>query len=457
MSRLENNKSFSNYHDSLVLEEPDLEYDFEENYDVKFGKDLLKKDGITTSTEPSDYIKDESLNELVNIIIKKAIDIKATDIMFIAKEGYGVVRYRVEGEMISDRKIFEPSYEPLIVVLKHRANIDYTKKYETNTEGSIIFSLEQEKYPLRCTFSPAMWGTSATLRVTYRESKLTLDNLGFPLKYIGVIKEILRRQRGLVFIAGQSGSGKSTTLRACVREINHDFHGRKNIKTIESPIEQIIEGVTQSQINEFHGYTYSVAVRTLLREAVDVAMIGEINDMDSAKAVIDGANSSQMILSTIHANSALNIPKAFFNRAGHQIAKEDISIMSLSIYQHRSRKLCEHCKVGEIQSPDQRSYLMDKLQTQDINVATSFKRNEEGCEHCNYEGYLGRVLISEIVPMTRRYEAILSELGTEYSESELKTKLMEDEGSNYYPFEYDVYRRYEEGFISFDQVKELIS
>lgn len=457
MNVLGTDNSFNNYHDSLVLEETDLAYDFEEKYDLNFGRELLKKDGISTATEPSVYLKDERLNKLIDIIIKKAIDIRATDIMFVAKEGYGVVRYRVEGEMISDRKIFEPSYEPLIVVLKHRANIDYTKKYETNTEGSIIFSLEQEKYPLRGTFSPAMWGTSATLRVTYRESKLTLDNLGFPSKYIEAIKEVLRRQRGLVFISGQSGSGKSTTLRACIREINHDFHGRKNIKTIESPIEQIIEGVTQSQINEFHGYTYSVAVRTLLREAVDVAMIGEINDTDSAKAVIDGANSSQMILSTIHANSALNIPKAFFNRAGHQIAKEDISIMSLSIYQHRSRKLCEHCKLNEIQRPYQRAYLMDKLQTEEINVITGYKRNEKGCEHCNYEGYSGRVLISEIVPMTRRYEAILSELGADYSESELKKRLMEDGESNYYPFEYDVYRRYAEGFITFEQVKELIS
>lgn len=328
-------------------------------------------------------VEDASIIKFVNEIILEAINEGATDIHFEPYEKDFRIRYRIDGllyEIPTPYKIrhFQQAISSRIKVM---ADLNIAE-HRLPQDGKIKIKVGISEYDLRVSVLPTPFGESVSIRILSRKP-YTLEELGFFDEDLKLINKLITQPYGMILVTGPTGSGKTTTLYACLNKINSK---EKNIITIEDPIEYQIKGITQMQVLPKIDFTFANALRSMLRHDPDIIMVGEIRDLETAELAIRTALTGHLVFSTLHTNDTVG---AITRLVDMKIEPYLItSALQAIIAQRLVRKICPNCS-----SP-----------ANDQNP---------GCEDCKYTGYKGRTGIYEILVLSDEIkDLILNQMPT---------------------------------------------
>ena len=353
--------------------------------------------------EKSEFYNHEIKNNLIvrtiDNIIEKAILLKASDVHFEPAQDFVNVRMRIDGELIKNNELPLDVYTQVSSRIKVLSNLDITKHLKAQ-DGKITYKYNNENFDIRVSILPTLYGERISLRILDDFSNsFTLNDIYLDDKAKNQLLNILNEQNGLILVVGATGSGKTTTLYSFLKMKNNV---NTNIITVEDPIEYSIDGISQVQVDENIGITFTETLRSVLRQDPDVFMIGEIRDEESAEIAIRSATTGHMVFSTLHANDAetsisrlldMNIPPFLIANS-----------LKAIIYQKLVKKRCSKCLKQEI-------------------VDNKIEIINEGCTICNYTGFKGRIAIGEILIIDEQLrKGIISQTYHEVIENYSKSK-----------------------------------
>jgi len=286
--------------------------------------------------------KAENLNsssDFLEKLLVTAKDIGSSDIHFESYEMSCRVRYRLDGKLKTQFIIPLEEYPIILNKLKIKAGLDISEK-RLPQDGRISVKTNNDEFDIRVSSLPTLHGEKMVLRILSKDANhIHLEELGFTEKELKTYLESVRKPNGIMLISGPTGSGKTTTLYATLKQLNND---EANILTIEDPIEYTLEGVNQVQLKENIGLDFASTLRTFLRQDPDIIMVGEIRDAKTANMAIRAALTGHLVLSTIHTNSAWATISRLIDMGipSFLIA----STLNVSVAQRLVRKLCNSCK-----------------------------------------------------------------------------------------------------------------
>jgi len=393
-----------------VAPESEVQEVVEENYINAVDVDFV--DGIDSFLEviEEERIDDDDVQNLLglteqapvvkftNHILANAIKHKASDIHIEPRYADTMIRYRIDGIMREILQASKKSHISVIARIKIISNMDISIRRKSQ-DGRTRIRFGAKEYDLRISTIPTSYGEKATIRLLNPDGiDLRLDDLGLPLKDIEPVKETVHRPQGIILVTGPTGSGKSTTLYACLNEINTP---EVNIVTVEDPIEYDITGVNQVHINPKAGITFASGLRSILRQDPDIIMVGEIRDNETASIAFQASQTGHMVLSTLHTNDA---PSAVTRLVDMGVEPYLVAAsLSCVIGQRLVRKLCKKCRVPDPQSADliKRYSVFFKTEIKPLFWAG------RGCDVCHSIGYKGRMGLFEVLKISRSMQDIL--------------------------------------------------
>lgn len=358
------------------------------------------------SSDKSVKLASDGLVGYLNFVLLDAVTQKASDIHFEPYESHYRIRFRIDGLLQEAYQVPEKYRERIASRLKVMAELDIAEK-RLPQDGHLTIQLDEddatgESVDARISVIPTIWGEKVVLRLLdSNEVALTLNQLGLSNHDRQVVQAAIERSQGLILVTGPTGSGKTVTLYAALNALNQ---ASRNIATIEDPVEINLEGINQLQVHPEIGLDFAEALRAFLRQDPDVVMVGEIRDYKTADIVVKAAQTGHLVLSTLHTNSAIETLNRLKNMGIelYNIA----STVKLIIAQRLVRTLC-HCKEEDIVD----SHYLESLGFTPKQAASRFFR-AKGCSECR-DGYKGRRAIFEVMPISKRMEAlILEDAGT---------------------------------------------
>jgi len=327
-------------------------------------------------------------NDFLEKILLNAKEIGSSDIHFEPYEMKARVRFRIDGRLKEQFHIPIEEFPVIVNKIKIRAQLDISEK-RLPQDGRITVTTSQDDFDIRVSVLPVMYGEKIVLRILSKDtSHIDLSLLGFTANELKMYVESVRKPNGIVLISGPTGSGKTTTLYATLKQLNQP---NTNILTIEDPIEYTLEGINQVQLRENIGLDFSATLRTFLRQDPDIIMVGEIRDVDTANMAIRAALTGHLVLSTIHTNSAWATVSRLIDMGipSFLIA----STLNISVAQRLIRKLCVQCR--------QQASVTADLFPSGFSIPEGLTNHylAVGCEHCYHTGYSGRKAVYEILPV----------------------------------------------------------
>ncbi|MCB1692630.1 MAG: type II secretion system ATPase GspE [Pseudomonadales bacterium] len=329
---------------------------------------------------------DAPIIRLINSLLTEAVKVGASDIHIETYESRLVVRFRVDGvlrEVVSPRRALAPL---LVSRIKVMARLDIAEK-RLPQDGRISVRVAGKEVDVRVSTIPASNGERVVMRLLDKqEGRRDLADLGMAERDLGAMKELLRKPHGILLVTGPTGSGKSTTLYACLDRLNDKS---RNILTVEDPIEYDVEGVGQTQVNLKADMTFARGLRAILRQDPDVVMVGEIRDYETADISVQASLTGHLVLSTIHTNTAIGALTRLANM-GVQPYLLSNSIVGL-VAQRLVRVLCKDCRERYVAD----EYECEFLRADPKSPPEIYRHT--GCEKCAHEGYRGRVGIYEVI------------------------------------------------------------
>lgn len=341
---------------------------------------------------------DAPVIKLVNTLLFRAVKEKASDIHLEPYEKDMVVRFRIDGILYDIFKPPKKLQNAITSRIKVMGNLNIAEK-RLPQDGRIPLKLAGKDIDIRLSSIPTSFGERLVLRLQDRSNVvLKIDQLGFSKDSLVKIRDILTKTYGILLVTGPTGSGKSTTLYACLQEINSVD---RNILTVEDPVEQRLHGVGQIQVNAKIGLTFAAGLRSILRQDPNVIMVGEIRDLETAEIAIQSSLTGHIVLSTIHTNdSASAFPRLI--DMGCEPFLIATSLLGV-IAQRLIRVLCPHCK---------QPYEPTNEELQSLGLTREQVRNARinkavGCTQCNQKGYLGRTLIQEFLTVTEDIRSLV--------------------------------------------------
>jgi type IV pilus assembly protein PilB len=339
--------------------------------------------------------------KFTNHIIANAIKLKATDIHVEPRYADTMVRYRVDGIMREILQASKKSHFSVVARVKIISNMDISIRRKPQ-DGRTRIKFGTKEYDLRVSSIPTSYGEKVVIRILDPDgADLSIGDLGFPEKDQKVFMNQVHRPQGIILVTGPTGSGKSTTLYACLNELNTP---EVNIITVEDPVEYDISGVNQVQINVKAGITFSTGLRSILRQDPDIVMVGEIRDKETASIAFQASQTGHLVLSTLHTNDS---PSAVVRLVDMGIEPYIISAgLNCVMAQRLVRKLCPKCRL-----PDPKS--SELVKRYDSFLPKGIKPmfwESRGCDDCHSIGYKGRVGVFEIMTVSRGIqEALISD------------------------------------------------
>jgi type II secretory ATPase GspE/PulE/Tfp pilus assembly ATPase PilB-like protein len=373
----------------------------------------------STADQNDDDVDDAeaSVVRFVSQVITEAHHERATDIHFEPQENSLRIRYRVDGvlhqvPLAADAKRFENA---IISRIKVMSGMDIAER-RLPQDGRLQVKVDGEDLDVRVSTIPTAHGESVSLRLLTRQSVVIgLDRVGFGLENQEIIKRIIKRPHGIILLTGPTGCGKSSTLYACLSEINRE---ELRIITIEDPIEYKLAGVNQIQVRPEIDFDFAKGLRHVLRQDPDVIMVGEIRDYETAEIAIRSSLTGHLVFSTLHTNDA---PGAITRLTDMGVEPFLVSSsLNLVIAQRLVRKVCPHCAhpaaVPPILSEEDLAFLNNKLPQLQFVIGT-------GCETCSGFGYLGRTAIHEFMVMS---DSLVPLILSRASASDLRVQAMKE-------------------------------
>jgi len=335
---------------------------------------------IETDTEEASII------QFVNQLLLQAIRERSTDIHIEPFENHLRIRYRVDGILyefpVPDS--LKQLHQAIVSRIKVMANLNIAEQ-RLPQDGRIKVRTRHQELDIRISILPTPYGETVNMRIlSNNQMLLNLEKLGLLSADLARIERLIQKPHGIILVTGPTGSGKTTTLYACLNRLNHT---ERKIITIEDPIEYQLPGITQVQVNPNVGLTFAQGLRSMLRHDPDVMLVGEIRDRETAEVTIQVAMTGHLVFSTLHTNDA---PSAVARLVNMGIEPYLIAAsVECVIAQRLVRVICPHCKTIEIGTNGQRE-LLERFLGKD---AVAYRG--KGCGHCRYSGYLGRTAIYE--------------------------------------------------------------
>ena len=341
-----------------------------------------------------DLASEAPVIRVVNLLIARALDARASDIHIEPFEARLTVRYRVDGVLRTVEAPPVRSTAALISRIKVMANLNIAER-RLPQDGRIKLRIKGREVDMRISTVPTLHGESVVMRVLDKSAApLDVRALGFRGPAVDAFERTLRMPQGIVLVTGPTGSGKTTTLYAALETLNTP---EKKILTVEDPVEYQLEGVNQIPVHPQIGLSFAAALRSILRQDPDVIMVGEMRDLETAKIAVQSALTGHKVLSTLHTNDAASSVTRLLD-----MGIEDYLVSSTVngvVAQRLVRTLCEHCR----QPHEAPEALVDELGLLRLARGAPVALYQPGrCAQCDYTGYRGRTAIVELLVMTER-------------------------------------------------------
>lgn len=369
---------------------------------AKTPKEAIEEEAALEKVEDIEKLAgDASVVKLVNQIILEANQKRATDIHIESFRGKMNLRYRIDG-LLYEANVPEDMvrlFPAIISRIKIMSKLNIVER-RLPQDGRTVVKIGKDEFDLRISIIPTRYGEGVVVRILPTKMLFSLEKLGLGPEDLGILKTLITKPHGIIFVTGPTGSGKTTTLYACLNTVRST---KNKIITIEDPIEYELEGITQIQVMPEIGLTFAQALRSVLRHDPDIMMVGEVRDFETAELAIRIALTGHLIFSTVHTNDA----------AGGATRLLDIGIepflatssVRAFIAQRLVRVICPQCK--------EKDEALDKEVKEQIMKETKASAIEfyrgKGCPGCNLTGYIGRTAIYEILVVTRAIKELMLE------------------------------------------------
>ncbi len=358
-----------------------------------------------------EVIKGAPVSRIVAVIMRYAVESKASDIHIEPRGKETRVRYRVDGVLRTLLTLPNYLHSSVISRIKVLANL---KLDETRVpqDGRITQVINGKAIDFRISTLPVVDNEKVVMRVLDTSTGVpSLEQLGFREQYRNVLAQEVRKPHGMVLITGPTGSGKSTTLLTMLSMINDEG---VNISTLEDPVEYFLPGVNQSQIRPEINFSFANGLRALLRQDPNVIMVGEIRDQETGELAVHAALTGHLILTTIHTNDAIGVVPRLIDLGVEPFLLS--ATLNLLIAQRLARKICEHCK-GPADVPDGMQQMIRDAMKEipssyypkgiTIDGPLPFQKGT-GCPRCSDTGYSGRTVIAELIAVTPEIQRLMN-------------------------------------------------
>jgi type IV pilus assembly protein PilB len=357
---------------------------------------LIEQKAVTDIGNLEQAAGDSPVVKLVNYCIYNAVKEGASDIHIEPGDSLLRVRYRIDGRLVE--KLRPPHQMAAAVAsrIKIMAGLDISER-RVPQDGGIHVMMEKRPIDLRVSTMPGKHGEKVVVRVIDNDkASVNLEKLGFGIDTLKAWRKLLNLPNGIILVTGPTGSGKSTTLYACLQEINEDD---VNICTVEDPVEYALSGINQFQVNDKAGFTFSGALRSLLRQDPDIIMVGEIRDPETARIAVQASLTGHLVFSTLHTNDAPGAVTRLYN-IGIEPYLVGASLAGV-LAQRLVRKLCQNCK--EAYDPG----VNERRQIEKVTGPIEKLYRPKGCAKCRNLGFHGRIGIYELlVPDNELFDLI---------------------------------------------------
>ncbi len=372
-----------------VLDEASEDFRIQLVQEDEDGQEVLSIDRITADTSP--------IIKLVDSTMFNAIQRRASDIHIETRDSEVIIKYRIDGVLYQAMEpIDKRHHQTIISRIKVMSELDISEK-RIPQDGRFKLRLKGRTIDFRVSIMPSVHGEDCVIRILDKESmnkefsNLRLELLGIDDDTLKKLRKFIHEPYGMVLVTGPTGSGKTTTLYACLSEI---VSSEDKIITIEDPVEYQLRGITQIPVNEKKGLTFARGLRSILRHDPDKIMVGEIRDEETAQIAIQSALTGHLVFTTVHANNVVDVLGRFLNM------KVDlynfVSALNCVLAQRLVRKICPHCR-RETKIPRQ----MLSESGLDPDVYEDFVFHEGGgCIECSGTGFLGRLAVSELMDLS---------------------------------------------------------
>ena len=362
-------------------------------------------DEVATSDDLLDVVNRPPVIRLVNDILFRALQLRASDIHVHPYEAKIQIRYRIDG-ILYDTLSLNRNVLPLIISrIKVMAGMDIAER-RLPQDGRCSVRLGQREVDLRVSTVPTSFGERSVLRLLDKSAALFgLNELGLWEDDLKKFDSLLGRTHGVIFVTGPTGSGKSTTLYACLNRLNS---AEKNIMTIEDPIEYQLEGISQMQVASKKGMTFATSLRHVLRQDPDVIMVGEVRDIETARMAIQSSLTGHLVFSTLHTNDAAGAVSRLLDLGvePYLVSSSLIAIMA----QRLVRKVCPDCRQKYEPTPHELGEL--GLAAPEAALYSSGRKAGKfftgaGCDRCFQTGYRGRTGVYELMLINEEIQELI--------------------------------------------------
>jgi type II secretory ATPase GspE/PulE/Tfp pilus assembly ATPase PilB-like protein len=362
------------------------------------GEETLTIDRITQDASP--------IIKLVDSILFNAIQRRASDVHIETQENVVLIKYRIDGVLYQAMDPIDKRHHGTIISrIKVMSELDISEK-RIPQDGRFKLRVRGRTIDFRVSIMPTVHGEDAVIRILDKESanaefkSLNLDILGFDAETKKKVRKFIREPYGMVLVTGPTGSGKTTTLYACLSEIQSV---EDKIVTIEDPVEYQLRGITQIPVNEKKGLTFARGLRSILRHDPDKIMVGEIRDEETAQIAVQSALTGHLVFTTVHANNVVDVLGRFLNMKVELY--NFVSALNCVLAQRLVRKICSHCK-ERVEIPAQ------TLAEAGLDPAAHGDQifyEGKGCLECDGTGFHGRMAIAELLDLSDRIRGLILE------------------------------------------------
>ncbi len=381
-----------------VLDEATEDFRLQLVQEDEEGEEILSIDRISHDTSP--------IIKLVDSTVFNAIQRRASDIHIETRETEVIIKYRIDGVLYQAMEpIDKRHHQTIISRVKVMSDLDIAEK-RIPQDGRFKLRLKGRTIDFRVSIMPSVHGEDCVIRILDKESmnkefkNLRLDILGFDEETLRKVRKFIREPYGMVLVTGPTGSGKTTTLYACLSEIQSS---EDKVITIEDPVEYQLRGITQIPVNEKKGLTFARGLRSILRHDPDKIMVGEIRDEDTAQIAIQSALTGHLVFTTVHANNVVDVLGRFLNM--NVDLYNFVSALNCVLAQRLVRKICDHCR----QPMKASRQLLEESGLDHRKYGDVQFFEGTGCIECNGTGFHGRLAVSELLDLSDRIRELILE------------------------------------------------
>ncbi len=380
--------------------------------EVNKALDERKIDEVSMKASQDKVEMEAPVAKIVNTILEYAIKSRASDVHIEPQEDNVRIRYRIDGILQEKYILPRNVHDAVVSRIKILSDMKIDEK-RIPQDGRFFFSVDGNDVDLRVSTLPTTYGEKVVMRLLKKSQKVpTLQDLGLRGLALKNLMDAIGRPHGIIIVCGPTGSGKTTTLYSVLDIV---ATSKVNVVTIEDPVEYQIKGVNQDQVNPQAGLTFASALRSFLRQDPNVIMVGEIRDSETADLAINAALTGHLVFSTLHTNDASGVPPRLLDMGVEPFLL--VSSLNCVVGQRVLRRVCKDCSTLVEMTPDQEQEMKRTLGPVYDMIEDRYKKEGKkmmipkvvGCEKCGNTGYLGRVAIYEVMPVSEKISKLIIE------------------------------------------------